>query len=218
MNSGSSKDQESPIISKKALFWNRVQLIMILVVFTAPIAGAFLYQPDSSGNYGDLFVPVRVVPNIKMQPVELTETGMQESAETVDMDSLRRQWVFLVVAKDECSQSCEDNILKIRQMRFMQNNDMSRIRTVFLHTGIPEARAQDLNAKYHPMEVYSVEPQAFDEWTQILWLENVPSQANENRFYVIDPAGNLMMSYPATADPSYIKKDIKRLLKTSQIG
>lgn len=199
---------EPNITKPSSMFWNRVQLIMILVVFTAPIAGAFLYKPTSSGNYGDLYVPVRPVDNLQMYSDD----------DIVEMDSLRRQWVFLVVAKNSCDQACEDNILKIRQMRFMQNNDMQRIRTVFLHTGLAAERAADLQAKYRPMEVYRAAESDYDQWTSILLLQDVPKEANDNRFYIIDPAGNLMMSYPATAEPNYIKKDIKRLLKASQIG
>jgi len=48
-----------------------------------------------------------------------------------------------------------------------------------------------------------------------LKLDKAPVEAQLNRFYIIDPAGNLIMSYPATAEPNYIMKDIKRLLKTS---
>jgi hypothetical protein len=194
--------------SKKAQFWNRVQIILVLVVFTAPVAGAFLYKPSSFNNYGDLYVPARPVANLQMQG----ERG------TIELDSFRRQWILLVKADGECSQACEANLLKIRQLRFMQNNDMTRIRTVFLHTGISQAVANDLDAKYSPIETYGVEKNDFNQWVQILTLEDAPIEAEVDRFYVIDPAGNLMMSYPATAEPAAIQKDLKRLLKTSQIG
>lgn len=194
--------------SKKAQFWNRVQIILVLVVFTAPVAGAFLYKPSSFNNYGDLYLPARPVENLQMQG----ESG------TIELDSFRRQWILLVKADGECSQACEANLLKIRQLRFMQNNDMTRIRTVFLHTGISQAVANDLDAKYSPIETYGVEKTDFNQWVQILTLEDAPIEAEVDRFYVIDPAGNLMMSYPATAEPAAIQKDLKRLLKTSQIG
>ncbi len=193
---------------RKTMFWNRVQLIMILVVFAAPIIGAFLYKPQSFSNYGDIYNPVRPVENLLMR----------DSEGVVELDSMRRQWIFLVTANGNCTQACEDNILKIRQLRFMQNNNMGRIRTVFLHTQLLPQVALDLAAKYSPVESYSVPFNDFDEWTRVLKLENAPPEAQQDRFYIIDPAGNLMMSYPANADPGMIKKDIKRLLKTSQIG
>jgi len=118
----------------------------------------------------------------------------------------------------ECAKACEDNILKMRQLRFMQNNDMTRIRTVVMQTELPSAVAADLAAKYSPIEMYAVERDNFDQWTQILKLDDAPIEAEADRLYIIDPAGNLMISYPASAEPKSIQKDIKRLLKTSQIG
>ena len=192
----------------KTQFWNRVQMLLVFVVFAAPVAGAFLYKPSSFNNYGDLYRPARPVANLEMQG----QDGL------VELDSFRRQWILLVKANGECTKACEDNILKIRQLRFMQNNNMTRLRTVFIHTGLSDSIANDLDAKYSPIETYKVEKSNFDDWTQILKLDNAPIEAEKDRFYIIDPAGNLMMSYPATADPSAIQKDIKRLLKTSQIG
>jgi hypothetical protein len=200
--------QPAKIVDPKTLFWNRVQLILILVVFTAPIAGAYLYKPKAFNNYGDIYSPVRIVENLQMQGVD----------GPVELDSFRRQWVFLIAAETQCSQACEDNLLKIRQLRFMQNNNMTRIRTVFMHTNLAPISASDLAAKYSPVESYAVEAQAFEAWSKVLQLKEAPAEAQQDRFYIIDPAGNLMMSYPASADPNIIKKDIKRLLKASQIG
>lgn len=203
-----SEQKQTKEVDSKTLFWNRVQLILILVVFAAPVVGAFLYTPKSFNNYGDIYTPVRPVSNLLMQG----KSG------PVELDSFRRQWVFLVTADSQCKKACEDNILKMRQLRFMQNNDMTRIRTVFMHTDLPVAIAQDLAAKYSPIESYSVERAKFEQWTEILKIEDVPAEAQDDRFFIIDPAGNLMMSYPPSADPNMIKKDIKRLLKASQIG
>jgi len=100
----------------------------------------------------------------------------------------------------------------------MQNNNMLRIRTVFLHNNLPKLVSDDLAAKYSPIESYSAVPADYEKWTQVLRLENAPAEAQMNRVYIIDPAGNLMMSYPAAAEPKQIQKDLKRLLKTSQIG
>ena len=199
---------DNPQSKPSSVFWNRVQLIMVLVVFAAPIVGAFLYQPTGYVNYGDLYVPVRPVANLELYAGD----------DVVELDSLRRQWVFLVVAQNACDSVCEENILKIRQLRFMQNNDMQRIRTLFVQSGLSDSVAADLKAKYRPMEVYAVEEQALSRWKLVLELERAPEAANKDRIYIIDPTGNLMMSYPAGADPSLMKKDIKRLLKTSQIG
>ena len=140
---------------------------------------------------------------------------MSDGQDATTFDDLKGHWIFLVLARDDCAQACEDNILKIRQLRFMQNNDMSRIRTVFLSTGLRPAVSEDLAAKYRPMEVYTANQDDFTRFFNSLSLAGAPEAANRDRFYIIDPAGNLIISYPSNADPSYIKKDIKRLLQTS---
>ena len=184
-----------------------------MVVFVAPVAGAFLYKPTAFNNYGDLYTPVRPVANLRMQ------SQHTQPNEEVELKSMRRQWVFLVVANGKCNTECEQNILKVRQLRFMQNDDMKRIRTVLLQTGLAPEVTLDIVAKYRPIEVYSVPADDYQTWTKVLQLPaGTPPEAERDRFYIIDPTGNLMMSYPASADPSNIKKDIKRLLKTSQIG
>lgn len=203
-----SPEKLAPENIARVQFWNRFQLILILVVFAAPIAGAFLYTPSKFNNYGDIYTPARPVDNLFMQGVD----GV------VELDSFRRQWIFLITADSICSMACEDNILKMRQLRFMQNNNMTRIRTVFLHTGLASEVVIDLSAKYSPVEAYGASTSDFSHWTKILQLPDAPIEAQQDRFYIIDPAGNLMISYPASADPNVMKKDIKRLLKASQIG
>lgn len=209
-------DDKTSTQIKKTQFWNRVQLIMVLVVFAAPIVGAFFYKPSGFINYGEIYTPVRPVSNLLM-------SGKQGE---IELDSFRRQWIFLVTAEKNCEQKCENNLLKIRQLRFMQNNDMTRIRPVFMHAELPAEVANDLAAKYSPVESYRVAIEDYNEWTKILELdaatlaenEELKQDSIEDRFYIIDPAGNLVMSYPADADPNFIKADIKRLLKASQIG
>jgi hypothetical protein len=38
------------------------------------------------------------------------------------------------------------------------------------------------------------------------------------RVYLIDPIGNLVLSYAPDADPTGMRKDLARLLRLSQVG
>jgi hypothetical protein len=42
--------------------------------------------------------------------------------------------------------------------------------------------------------------------------------ANEDRIYLVDPLGNLMMFYEPDSKPRGLLEDMKRLLRLSQIG
>lgn len=193
----------SPQVEAKTVFWNRVQLALIFVVFLAPIAGAFLYKPTQFNNYGDLYTPAPELPSLP-----LTAEG-----QPTDFDALRGQWLFLVVAQTECNENCEQNLLKIRQLRAMQGRDLERIRSVFIHGELPLEVSNDLADKYQPIEVFKADSAALQTWSELLKPEGVTGEALKDRFYIVDGTGLLMISYPFDADPNLIKKDIKRLLK-----
>ena len=50
-------------------------------------------------------------------------------------------------------------------------------------------------------------------------LKAIPAKVSQHdHIYMIDPLGNLMMRFPKDVNPSLMAKDLKRLLKVSQIG
>jgi hypothetical protein len=61
-------------------------------------------------------------------------------------------------------------------------------------------------------------PEAFDALAREFTLPAGSPLDNLNRIYLVDPLGNFMMSYPADADPTGMRKDLARLLRISQIG
>ena len=50
------------------------------------------------------------------------------------------------------------------------------------------------------------------------WLPAEEGSSVQDRIYLIDPLGHLMMRYSVDADPGKMKKDITKLLKASSIG
>ena len=53
---------------------------------------------------------------------------------------------------------------------------------------------------------------------QLLRQIEAVRHAAEPAIMLVDPLGNLMMSFPQSMDPRDILKDLKKLLKISQIG
>ena len=49
-------------------------------------------------------------------------------------------------------------------------------------------------------------------------LNDSDNPLNAHRLYIIDPLGNLMMSYEPDVNPRDIYKDLKKLLRGSRIG
>jgi hypothetical protein len=98
----------------------------------------------------------------------------------------------------------------MRQVRLMQKTEMERIERVWLidDDKIPKSGILKdfkgtvlINAKGSEM------------------LKAIPAKISQHdHIYMIDPLGNLMMRFPKDVDPSRMAKDLKRLLKISQIG
>ncbi len=192
-------------ISGKQLFWNRVQLLAIFVVFLAPIVGAFVYKPTEFNNYGDLYTPAR-----KLSPLVLKGKEGDTSFASFKEQDL---WAFLVVAQGNCGEQCERSILNSRQLRAMQGKHLERLRSVFIYSDLDEAVAQDLAKKYQPIQVFEADSEALSDWVSQLVPENVAQDKLSDRFYVVDSKGLLMISYASDAEPKLVSKDLKRLLK-----
>ena len=198
-------------VDAKTLFWNRFQLIAILVVFIAPIAGAFLYKPTKFNNYGDLYTPAPEITQLDL----VGDDGETQFSRYKANDL----WAFLVIVNGGCDQSCEKSILNARQIRAMQGKHLERLRTVLIYSNIDDALAQDLADKYQPLDLYKAQSSDLDQWSkQFEPQDNGVNGANgaaqdEARFYVVDSKGLLMISYPSSADYKLVNKDLKRLLK-----
>jgi len=66
--------------------------------------------------------------------------------------------------------------------------------------------------------VLGVSAEEKDSLVSQFLLDSGSPLTGELRIYLVDPLGNLMMSYPIDADPSDLSKDIGRLLRASRIG
>jgi hypothetical protein len=161
----------------------------------APIALSYLLffwggAPSGSVNYGEL-IEVKVLPDVALS-------------------QLRGKWIMLVVDSGVCDESCRKKLYYMRQVRLMQKTEMERIERVWLIDDgrIPETSITEdfkgtvlINAKDNEL------------------LKAIPAIISQHdHIYMIDPLGNLMMRFPKDVDPSLMAKDIKRLLKVSQIG
>lgn len=198
----------------KTLFWNRVQLLAVCAVFIAPIVGAFVYKPTKFNNYGDLYTPARELAPLALEPITSEELTFS-SDEMSNFSDYKAQdlWAFLVVAKGGCNAECERSILNSRQLRAMQGKHLERLRGVLIYSDMSDQAAMDLALKYQPIQVFEADSADLATWSAQLAPENVSAQKLEDRFYVIDSKGLLMISYPSAAEPKLINKDLKRLLK-----
>jgi hypothetical protein len=111
-----------------------------------------------------------------------------------------------------CAADCRQALYVMRQTRLSLNNDMTRVARVFLATADCCAR-EFLEHEHTGLVVLD----ATGPGAQAL-LAQFPAGGREHTLFVVDPLGNLMMSYDARENPRGLLEDLKKLLRLSHIG
>jgi hypothetical protein len=198
-------------------------LIGLAALFFAPLAVSFYlyyggdWRPGHRVNRGDLIDPARPLPELALPLARAPGTaGAVESTERTAPDFLKRKWTLLYVGAGGCSDRCRTNLYNTRQVRTALNRDMDRVQRVFIATG--DCCDFDYLAQGQA-DLVTVRAGAEAEPL----LKRLPpfggiDPAQADRVYLIDPLGNLMMSYAPDAKPKGMLEDLKRLLGLSSVG
>jgi cytochrome oxidase Cu insertion factor (SCO1/SenC/PrrC family) len=193
----------------------RRQLLALAALFFVPLAVAFWmyygpagWRPSGDASKGDLIDPARPL-------AEISLPTMDGGATTPGF--LRGKWSMVYVGEGGCDERCRAALYLMRQSRIALNKDMDRVQRVFLVTGNCCDRAF-LAAEHPDLLVASVESAAAASLlAPFPHYDGVPA-ATAGRIYLVDPLGNLLMSYAATAPDKALLTDMKKLLRLSHIG
>lgn len=194
---------------------SRAQVWLLIGMFFAPLAIAFAlyyglgsggWRPHGSTNKGDLIHPARPLPQVTLQ----TPTG-----EPLEIRSLQDQWILVYAGDGQCDARCREALVLTRQTRLALNQDMTRVQRLFL------VNAHCCDEEYlhteHPDLITALTDD--DAGRQLLSVFPEGSAAStQGRIYIVDPLGNLMMSYSPQAPRKGLLEDLKKLLKLSHIG
>ncbi|WP_341476991.1 cytochrome C oxidase subunit I [Solimicrobium silvestre] len=186
----------------------RWKLYLVIAICASPLFFSYLtyyvIKPTGRTNYGTLLDP-RLYPMPKLDS-QLQGSGAQE------LDAYKGKWIMLQVSASDCQAACKKSLLNMRQLRLMQGKDMDRIERVLVITD-QNPMETSLLREYDGTHVLRADAKNVEAW-----LPAEQGSTMQDRLYLIDPLGNLMMRYSVDADPYKIKKDLDKLLKASSIG
>jgi cytochrome oxidase Cu insertion factor (SCO1/SenC/PrrC family) len=193
----------------------RRQLLLLAALFFVPLALAFWmyygpsgWRPSGNASQGDLLEPARPLAAMAVPTADGTMT---------DAGFLRGKWTMLYVGDGLCDDRCRKALYLTRQSRIALNKDMDRVQRVFLVTG--RCCDRGFLAAEHPDLVVA----RVDDAASAALLEPFPAYdgvpvAAAGRIYLVDPLGNLLMSYAPSAPDKALLTDLKKLLRLSHIG
>jgi cytochrome oxidase Cu insertion factor (SCO1/SenC/PrrC family) len=193
----------------------RRKLLLLAALFVLPMLVAYAlyysgWRPEAVHPFGELVQPAR--------PVEDAALVLLDG-KPIRFSELRGKWTLVTFSAAECLSPCERNLVKMRQVIAAQGKEAERIQSMLI---VKDAKTRDwLNyaiKDYPGMRAVVGPPEAVDALARQFALPVGSPLDNLNRVYLVDPLGNFMMSYPADADPTGMRKDLARLLRISRIG
>lgn len=204
-------------MSKKNLLRSRSTLILLFAIFLLPLVIAWLlnfgdqgWHPAETGNHGALVEPPRPLAGIALQ----TPDGNGIS----DQD-LHGKWTLVYILAGDCTEICRKNLYKIRQVRLALGEDMGRVQRLMIVVDDAAAGYSDELREAYPGLIIGRTPAAeTGGFLEQFQLRGDERPGESGRVYLVDPLGNLMMSYEADADPGGMVKDLERLLRISYVG
>lgn len=185
----------------------RRKLLLIAALFFAPVVAAvliFFYAPDwfsGRDNHGTLVSPARAAP-----PLGLTDAeGMRA------VNALKGKWSLVYLAGETCDGDCRDRLVLTRQVRLALNQNRGRVQRLYLApTPAALAGARKELAEDHP---------------DLVFLARSGNAAGEffepqdpHAVYLLDPLGNWLMVYTGSVAARGLHRDLKKLLRVSQVG
>jgi cytochrome oxidase Cu insertion factor (SCO1/SenC/PrrC family) len=184
-------------------------VLALAALFLLPVATSFwLYygagwRPAGHTNHGELIEPARPLPAASFPAAD---------GHGVVSNVFSGQWALVYVGDGACDTSCRHALYVMRQTRTALNNDMSRVKRVFLVTSGCCDRAYI--AREHPgltaLDASGAEARRL--------LGQFPDADRASTLFIVDPLGNLMMRYDARRNPRGLLEDLKKLLRLSHIG
>lgn len=182
----------------------RIKLLLLFALFALPFAVSYIayyfWTPGGkTSNYGEL-LPAHMLTGV---------TGIQAGGAAFNLDQFKGKWVMVELDSGKCDEYCREKLYTMRQVRTAQGAERDRIQRLWLVTDnvVP---APGLMAGYTGTAVVTAGKEVSAKF--------LANGRVEDYIYLVDPLGNLMLRFQKNPNPGAMIKDIKHLLKASQIG
>ena len=201
----SELSQTQPPVRSKKTFYLLI-LVFILPFTMAVLLHLFDLTPDGK-SYGNLIQP----PKSLQIPVLKDATG-----KAFNPEQWNKIWSIVTVDSTGCTAPCAARLHMLKQVHTSMNKEIDRIQRVLLVPIAIEADAYNEIQKQYPDLI--ILAGAETEMAKFSAEFNAANGGAAFNIFLVDPLGNLMMSYPDKFDPKGLRSDLTRLLKNSWAG
>ncbi|MEC9205761.1 MAG: hypothetical protein VYE31_01015 [Pseudomonadota bacterium] len=183
-------------------------LIIILIIFTLPFIFSyyFLKIQDSNErwettNYGKFIEPL--VPLTEFE-IKLFNNALLNNKDLIN------KWTLIYITKNQCLKECSKDIHLLRQVHIALGKDINRVQRVFLSNYDEKISfLKNLEAEYPNLLFSNIRP------NQLYKIIHKISK-KDKQIYLVNPAGNVILTYKSNFNGQKLLKDLKKLLKFSK--
>ena len=191
---------------------NRRTIVLLFAMTIIPFSIAWFLSENAEWlkkgtNKGILITPPVIT--------ETSEFSGFDAFSTENMKELKGHWVLLnVLPNKDCNTVCQKAMHKTKQLRLMMNKDLTRIRravVIISDVDVEKAKKWWID----DVRLIRVKPAiSLLNKLKTIRKKGIP----DGILLLMDPLGNLMMQYEPEFDPYEVKRDLRKLLRISQIG
>ena len=194
-------------MTKTTMNKNRLQLALVILIPSIAMGLAWImyftgaWVPDGRTNKGELLLP----------PAQFSALHLQDGEKFVDAAETEGLWRVVVFGSARCAESeCIESLYKTRQVHIALGKESERVTRFYI---APEQPVPSSELETEHPGIYWLNADTNHVQTA-LGLKHWP----ENRIFIIDPLGNLIMGYRVDQPGGDVLNDLKKLLKASNIG
>lgn len=195
--------------SESARYRGRWQVLLLGLVFLAPVVGATLlffsgWRPGGQSKHDELVEPARAWPAVAMHGSDGKPIATKPYAD---------HWTLIYVVNDDCDATCENALGLMHRLHLAQGKEADRVRRALVVLRTPRADLSAVVSRYPGTVAWIAVPQTSAALDTFFATGTGGAADGSIRF--MDPRGYYMMRFPSGSDPSDIRRDLARLLKLS---
>lgn len=182
-------------------------LLMLGVIFVLPFTIAatlhLLNLKPSGHSYGNLVQPPKALSFVNLQDAQ---------GQKINPEQWLKKWSLVTIDSSNCADACQAKMHLLKQVNTSLNKDAHRLqRVIIMPTEKNPEIISQLKNKYPDLLILAGTDDATVKFSESFSIAG-------GYLYLIDPLGNLMMSYPENAEAKGLRSDLMRLLKNSWAG
>ena len=178
---------------------NRFTLYAVFGVTAVPLMIAIVMYfnlwavPDGRTNFGQLLLPPNQIHQVQL---------LQENDTPWSQEGAGKRWLAVYLTPQNCDQSCQEATHLLRQINIALGKEAHRVTRLLVR------------------QAGSFDSQLKQDYPALVQLKSQVSDAFKmgEGIYLVDPLGNIMMYYSKDFVGKELLKDLKKLLKNSNIG